>query len=75
VINVSKRITITIPDHLMERVDNFYRAHGHNQNISDAAKLRFVLSFGLTDYISADEMKIEHGGHRNGSGRKQNKNS
>ena len=59
----------------MERVDNFYRAHGHNQNISDAAKLRFVLSFGLTDYISADEMKIEHGGHRNGSGRKQNKNS
>jgi hypothetical protein len=64
------RITLTIPDHLMERVDNFYRAHGHNQKLSAAAKVRFVIDFGLGEYISKDETEIKHGGKREGSGRK-----
>ncbi len=71
----NRRITITLPDHLMDRVEYFYLLHGKTQNASDAEKIRFVLSYGLTDYIPSDAAKkyveIRHGGQRKGAGRKK----
>jgi len=68
---MSKRITITIPDHLMDRVDTFCKLHAKNQDMSDAAKLRFLLSYGLREYIPQGEVEVKHGGKRQGAGRKK----